>query len=200
MLREMLHRSLDIFGAVIGLAFIAPFTPLIALGIKLSGPGPIFVKLPRVSGGRLIYVYKFRSMIAGAHSLKWQYAKLNERSDGPFFKIKKDPRVTAFGRWLRRFRIDEYPQLWNVLLGDMSLVGPRPHEPEEVVLYPDAYRHLISIKAGATGLSQISGASSLPFLKELELDSLYIKNRNLFLDTKIIAKTVAILFTDHNAV
>ena len=197
---EIIYRAFDIFGAVMGLLVFAPFIPFIILGIKLSSPGPIFVRLPSVSGGRLIYVYKFRSMIPGAHSQKWQYAHLNERADGPFFKIKNDPRLTAFGRRLRRFRLDELPQLWNVIRGEMSLVGPRPHEPEEVMLYPDEYRHLIFARAGATGLSQVSGASALPFLKELELDGHYVKNRSLVLDLKIIARTVVILFTDHNAV
>lgn len=196
----MIHRLFDIIGATTGLVFISPLMPFIVMGIKLSGPGPIFVKLPRISGGKLINVYKFRSMTDGAHNLKWQYAHLNERVDGPFFKIKDDPRITRFGRWLRKFRLDEYPQLWNVLRGEMSLVGPRPHEPEEVALYPDKYKHLIFARAGATGLSQVNGASSLPFLKELEYDSFYIQNKTLALDLKIIAKTVVILFSDHNAV
>jgi len=125
---------------------------------------------------------------------------LNERNDGPFFKMKNDPRVTRVGRILRKYRIDEFPQLINVLKGELSLVGPRPHEPEEVIHYPGEYKHLILAKAGVTGYSQINGASSLPFLKELALDDYYVQNQSPFLDAKIIAKTVLIIFTDPTAV
>ncbi|MBI2075566.1 MAG: sugar transferase [Candidatus Harrisonbacteria bacterium] len=162
--------------------------------------GPVFVRLPRVSGGKIIYVYKFRSMVAGAHEKKWGLAHLNERGDGPFFKIKNDPRLTRVGKVLRKFRLDEFPQLMNVALGDLSLVGPRPHEPEEVVLYPDPYKPLILAKAGVTGLSQVNGASGLPFMKELELDFAYAKTPSLVTDAKILLKTARILFTDPNAV
>jgi lipopolysaccharide/colanic/teichoic acid biosynthesis glycosyltransferase len=195
-----MKRILDIVGAVLGLLFIAPLVPFIAIAIKLDTPGPVVVRLLRVSAGRLIYVYKFRSMIDGAHELKIQLARFNERIDGPFFKIKNDPRITRTGKILRKFRIDEFPQLINVLKGELSLVGPRPHEPEEVIHYPPPYKHLLLAKAGVTGLSQISGASSLPFLKELELDSYYVRNQSLWLDLKIIIRTVAIIFTDPTAV
>ena len=125
---------------------------------------------------------------------------LNERSDGPFFKIKNDPRITKVGRILRKFRIDEFPQLINVLKGEMALVGPRPHEPEEVIYYPEEYKHIILARAGITGLSQVNGASGLPFLKELELDSHYVKNRSLLLDGKILAKTAVFIFSDPTAI
>ncbi|KKU15422.1 hypothetical protein A3A20_01895 [Candidatus Wolfebacteria bacterium RIFCSPLOWO2_01_FULL_45_19] len=195
-----MKRILDIVGAVLGLLVIAPLVPFIALAIKLESRGPVLVKLARVSGGKIIYVYKFRSMIEGAHGLKIQLASLNERTDGPFFKLKKDPRITKIGRILRKFRIDEFPQLINVLEGELALVGPRPHEPVEVIHYPGPYKCLLLAKAGVTGLSQVSGASGLPFLKELELDSYYVKNQSLWLDLKIIAKTLAIIFTDPTAV
>ncbi|MBI4119381.1 MAG: sugar transferase [Parcubacteria group bacterium] len=193
-------RFLDIAGATVGLIVIAPFTPFIALAIKSESFGPVLVKLPRVSAGRLIYVYKFRSMVNNAHSMKLKFMFANERIDGPFFKIKSDPRITRVGRILRKFRVDEFPQLINVLKGEMALVGPRPHEPQEVVHYPAPYKHLLLAKSGVTGLSQVSGASSLSFLKELELDSYYVKNQSLWLDLKIIAKTVSIMFTDPTAV
>lgn len=195
-----MKRILDVVGALVGLLAVAPLTPFIALAIKLESRGPVLEKLPRVSGGKLIYVYKFRSMIEGAHGLKIQLARFNERIDGPFFKIKNDPRITRVGRILRKFRIDEFPQLINVLKGELALVGPRPHEPEEVIHYPGPYKHLLLAKAGVTGLSQVSGASSLPFLKELELDSYYVRNQSLWLDLKIIAKTIVIIFTDPTAV
>lgn len=195
-----MRRLLDIFGSLIGLAVLAPFTPLIALAIKVESRGPLIVRLDRVSAGKKIRVYKFRSMYDGAHGLKPALKVLNERSDGPFFKIKKDPRVTKVGRLLRKFRIDEFPQLINVLKGEMALVGPRPHEPEEVIFYPHPYKHIILAKAGLTGLSQVSGASGLPFLEELELDDHYVKNRNVLMDAKILAKTAKIMFSDPTAV
>jgi lipopolysaccharide/colanic/teichoic acid biosynthesis glycosyltransferase len=184
----------------LGLLITAPFYPIITVAIKMESKGPAIIRLDRVSNGKKIRVFKFRSMYDGAHAIKPLLKVLNERTDGPFFKMKKDPRVTKVGRLLRKFRVDELPQLFNVLKGDMALVGPRPHEPEEVVHYPAEYKHLILVKAGLTGLSQVSGASGLPFLKELELDSHYVKNRSLGMDAKILAKTAAIMFSDPTAV
>ncbi len=191
---------LDIFGSVLGIIFLIPFLPFIAIAIKLDSKGPIFVRLPRVSRGRMVNVYKFRSMVPGAQNLKYNLVSSNERNDGPFFKIRNDPRVTRVGKFLRKTRLDEFPQLFNVLKGELALVGPRPHEPEEIAKYPEEYRELIESKAGVTGLSQVSGASSLPFLRELELDSYYIKNQSFVFDIKIIFKTVEIFFTDPTAV
>lgn len=193
-------RLVDIFGAAAGLLLIAPFTPFIALAVKLDDGGPAVVKLARVSEGRTVMVCKFRSMVVGAELGKDELMHLNERKDGPFFKIKEDPRVTRVGRVLRRFRIDEFPQLVNVLKGELALVGPRPHEPGEVLHYPEEYKPLLLARAGVTGLSQVNGASSLPFLKELELDREYLEKISLFTDIKIILKTVAILFFDPTAV
>lgn len=195
-----MKRLIDIAASLAGLGVSAPFWPFIALAIKLDSYGPVFVRLARVSAGKVIYVYKFRSMTDGAHYIKHRLRHLNERRDGPFFKIKDDPRLTRVGKILRRFRIDEIPQLLNVLKGELSLVGPRPHEPEEVIHYPGKYQHLILAKAGLTGLSQASGASDLPFLTELATDHHYAKHRNLWLDAKIIAKTVKIFFAGPTAV
>lgn len=195
-----MNRLIDILGSAIGLLITAPLYPIIAAVVKLESRGPAVIRLDRVSNGKKIRVFKFRSMYQGAHQIKPLLKVLNERTDGPFFKMKKDPRVTKVGRLLRKFRVDELPQLINVLRGDMALVGPRPHEPEEVVHYPAEYKHLILAKAGLTGLSQVSGASGLPFLKELELDSHYVKNRTLGMDAKILAKTAAIMFSDPTAV
>ncbi|HEY4523676.1 MAG TPA: sugar transferase [Candidatus Paceibacterota bacterium] len=195
-----MKRGIDILGAGIGLILIAPVTPFIVSAIKHESDGPALIRLPRVSAGKKVHVYKFRSMINNAHAMKPTLHEQNERKDGPFFKIKNDPRVTKVGRVLRKFRLDEFPQLINVLKGELSLVGPRPHEPEEVIHYPGEYKHLILAKAGVTGLSQVNGASSLPFLKELELDSFYEKNKSLWLDMKIIGKTISIIFTDPTAV
>ncbi len=193
-------RALDVFGSLVGITIIIPLFPFIALAIKLQDGGTVFVKLPRVSEGMEIYVYKFRSMIPDAMSRKKELEPLNERHDGPFFKMKHDPRVTKVGKLLRKFRLDEFPQLWNVLKGELALVGPRPHEPGEIAKYPPQYSHLPALRSGVTGLSQVSGASSLSFMKELELDDHYSKHSSFGGDLKIIIRTVAILFTDPTAV
>ena len=189
----------DVTGAAAGVLLIAPFILFIALAIKLDSRGEVLIRLPRVSEGKIIKVYKFRSMVKGAHKMKIDLVELNER-DGYFFKMKSDPRVTRVGRVLRRFRIDEFPQLLNVLTGELALVGPRPHEPEEVAHYPDEYKELLLVRAGVTGLSQVNGASSLPFLRELELDKFYSENVSPKMDIKILGKTAAILFFDPTAV
>ncbi len=194
-------RIEDIVGASIGIMVVSPFVPFIVLAIKLEYPGePVLVKLPRVSGGKVINVFKFRNMIPDAHKMKDSLLHLNERKDGPFFKIKNDPRVTRVGRVLRKFRIDELPQLLNVLRGDLALVGPRPHEPKEVEAYPEQYKHIPHFRAGATGLSQVSGSSSLPFLKELELEKSYLEEFSPAKDIKIIFHSAAIFLFDPNAV
>lgn len=192
-------RVLDISGALVGLFVILPFVPLIALAIKLDSRGGVFIRLPRVSEGKIVRVYKFRSMVKDAHKMKANLMELNER-DGHFFKMKHDPRVTRTGRVLRRFRLDEFPQLINVLTGELALVGPRPHEPEEVVHYPEAYKRLLLTRSGVTGLSQVKGASSLPFLEELELDSFYSRNVSLAMDLKILGRTAVIFLSDPTAI
>ncbi len=197
MLAQIIKRILDILGAILGITIMALLLPFIALAIKLDSQGPIFAKLNRISQGITIKVYKFRSMKNDTHLLKYKDLwSMNERKDGPFFKIKNDPRLTRIGKILRKLRFDEFPQFFNVLKGDLSLVGPRPHEPEEVIKYPAQYQHLPRAKAGITGLSQVSGASSLPYLKELELDDYYLQHQSFWMDAKIILKTLAILFTD----
>jgi lipopolysaccharide/colanic/teichoic acid biosynthesis glycosyltransferase len=193
-------RGLDILGSTIGTLFFAIIYPFVALAIKLDSSGPVLVSLDRVSHGRIIKLYKFRSMIDGAAEKKAYLGPFNERPDGPFFKMKHDPRLTRVGRIIRKFRLDEVPQFINVLGGELSLVGPRPHEPAEVAQYPAEYAFLTRHKAGITGVSQVSGASSLSFQTELELDAHYTKNVSLLLDIKIIAQTIAILLFDPSAV
>ncbi len=193
-------RIEDIFFGLIGIAVLFILYIPIAILIKIDGPGPIFVRLNRISDGRLIRVYKFRSMIEGAPRMKEKLQHLNERTDGPFFKVRNDPRITTIGRILRKFRVDELPQVINVVKGELSIVGPRPHEPEEVEGYPEEYKNLTDSRGGITGLSQVNGASGLAFLKELELDETYIKKQSLFLDLKIILKTLKILFSDPTAI
>lgn len=195
-------RLFDIIGSLIGLCvFFLLYIP-VGLAIALTSPGPVLVDLPRVSRGNIILLYKFRSMVQGAHlqNKKLRESEHNERGDGPFFKMKHDPRLTRVGKVIRKFRIDEVPQFINVLRGELSLVGPRPHEQGEVEQYPEEYRFLPRAKAGITGLSQVNGASSLPYLRELELDSYYLTHQSLWLDLKIIFKTIAILFFDPTAI
>ena len=194
-------KIFDVLGSLLGLILISPFVPLIGLLIKLESEGPVIEKLDRVSGGKTVKVYKFRSMVVGASTTKEQLEHLNERKDGPLFKIKHDPRVTGkIGRFLRKTRLDEFPQLINVLKGEIALVGPRPREPKEAKMYPVEYKKILEVRNGVTGLSQVNGASSLPFLEELKLDKFYIENSSFWLDLKIVLKTLAILFFDSTAV
>ncbi len=195
-----MKRVFDVVGALGGLIFIVPFFPFIAIAIVLEDGLPVLVKLDRVSKGRIVKVYKFRSMIKNAREAKKSLLHLNERNDGPFFKIKNDPRLTKTGKFLRKFRLDEFPQFLNVLSGDLALVGPRPHEPEEMFSYPNEFKKLYLAKAGLTGLSQVMGASALPFKKELEFDLYYFENKSLWLDFLILFKTVWIFFFDPTGV
>lgn len=193
-------RIFDIIGSLLGIIALVIIFPFAALAIIIESGFPVFVALPRISEGRRIYVYKFRSMVQNARVMKRELVHLNERKDGPFFKIKNDPRLTKIGKFLRKLRLDEFPQFVNVLMGDLSLVGPRPHELEEVEQYPPEFAMLSRAKAGLTGLSQVSGASSLAFLGELELDKYYLEHQSLWVDVKILFRTVWILFSDPTGV
>lgn len=188
-------RIFDFVIAISGLIILAPFFAIIGVMIKADSRGPVIVKLKRVgSRGREFYLYKFRSMVVGADRMKQTLERYNERKDGPLFKMTKDPRITRFGRFLRRMSIDELPQLWNIVIGDMSLVGPRPHEPQEVAQYKKHHKHLLDIKPGITGMAQVSGRSDLPFEDEVKLDVFYIENWSLRLDIVILLRTpIAIL-------
>lgn len=187
-----MKRFIDIFGGLIGLLVLTVVTPFIAIAIFLEDGWPIFIKQKRVSKGKIINVYKFRSMVKNAGELKRNLLDKNERSDGPFFKMKNDPRITKVGTFLRRTRLDEFPQFINVLQGDLSLVGPRPHEPEEIIQYPERYKKICMEKGGITCLSQINEKPFLPFEKEMELDMYYIEHKSLLLDMKIIMKTMRV--------
>jgi lipopolysaccharide/colanic/teichoic acid biosynthesis glycosyltransferase len=163
---------------------------LAALLIKWDSPGPVLFPQVRVGrDGRLFTLYKFRSMVVGADETKDQLRDLNEAT-GPLFKIRADPRLTRVGRWLRRLSIDELPQLWNVLKGDMSLVGPRPPVPAEVKQYQPWHRKRLQVDPGVTGLSQVSGRSELTFDEMVMLDLFYAENWSLWLDFKIILRTI----------
>ncbi len=193
-------RIFDITLGFIAFLFTLPFYPFVMIAIVLESGFPVFVVLDRVSEGKVTKVYKFRSMVQNAHAMKHNLMEHNERNDGPLFKMAHDPRVTGAGKWLRKFRIDEFPQLINVLQGRLALVGPRPHEPGEVIQYPEAFKNILETRGGLTGLSQIRGASLLPFQKELEFDEYYITHQSLLLDTKILLKTFFIFFSDPTGV
>ena len=202
---KVFKRVVDIAAAGAGLVVLSPIFLIIAAAIKLDTPGPVFARLPRISKNRSFLLYKFRGMIAhdpdgGAESLKAGLVLFNERSDGPLFKMKNDPRITRVGRVIRRYRLDELAQFINILKGDISLVGPRPHQPDEVARYQKHHRKVLAIKARATGLAQVSGSSDLPFDDEVAYDSYYIENWSLGMDFKIIFRTIFKMFHDHSAV
>jgi lipopolysaccharide/colanic/teichoic acid biosynthesis glycosyltransferase len=170
---------------------------LIALAIKLDSPGPVFFRQQRMGkGGQPFTLYKFRSMTVGAEEQKDLLRELNQ-ADGPIFKIKEDPRVTWVGRGLRRFSLDELPQFYNVLRGDMSLIGPRPPLPEEVAQYQPWHMRRLEIAPGITGLWQISGRSELPFDEMALLDIYYVEQWSPALDLKILLRTIpSVIFGD----
>lgn len=187
---KIFKRTFDIIFSLILLIILSPVFLLLAIIIKIDSVGPIFKKLDRVGEkGKNFALYKFRSMIKDAQALKKDLVQLNERAEGPLFKIKNDPRITRFGKFLRKSSLDELPQLFNVLVGQMSLVGPRPHEPEEVARYEKHHKKLLTIKPGMTGMAQISGRSELKFDDEARLDIFYIENWSPKMDLQIIFKT-----------
>lgn len=163
--------------------------------IKASSPGPVFYRQKRIGrGGKPFDMFKFRSMVADADAKLAQLQALNEAT-GPLFKMKDDPRVTSIGKWMRKFSIDEFPQVLNVLLGEMSLVGPRPPLPKEVVLYTQYDWRRLEVPPGMTGLWQVSGRSKLTFAEMVRLDIFYIENWSVALDISLILRTVpAVLF------
>jgi exopolysaccharide biosynthesis polyprenyl glycosylphosphotransferase len=195
---RVIKRLFDILISLCGLIILSPLFLLIAILIKLDSEGPVFVALERVGQkGKIFKLYKFRSMIKDAHQFKKLLLPYNERK-GPLFKMKNDPRITRIGRFIRKWSIDELPQLFNVLKGEMSLVGPRPHEPEEVAQYQKWHKQLLTIKPGITGLAQISGRSELPFDEEAKLDIFYIENWSFLLDLLILFKTIPIVLSKKN--
>ena len=194
-------RFFDIILSFIALIIFIPIYLIVGLIIKSDTKGPILVKLNRVgSKNRAFKLYKFRSMVLGADKMKEELMQYNEREDGPLFKMKDDPRITRVGKFIRRTSIDEIPNLINVFKGEMSLVGPRAHEPGEVQNYRDNHMKLLSIKPGVTGMAQVSGRSDLKFEEEVKLDIYYIENWSLMLDLRILLKTIKVVLFDKTAV
>lgn len=195
----VLKRCFDFAAAALLVAVLSPFLMLVAILIKLDSEGPVFYKQQRVGrNGRLFYMYKFRSMRPDADQLLKELWDQNE-ADGIAFKIHDDPRVTRLGRFLRKYSIDELPQLFNVLKGDMSLVGPRPPLPIEVEHYGAWEWRRLEVTPGITGLWQVSGRSDLSFSQWVNLDIYYIENWSLILDLKILLKTIPVVIRGEGA-
>ncbi len=186
----VVKRIMDILGSLLLIILLAPVMLVAAWIIKLDSPGPIIFKQKRIGrGGRIFVVYKFRTMHDGAEHEQARLNELNE-VDGPVFKIRNDPRHTRIGRWIRRMSIDELPQLFNVLKGEMSLVGPRPPMVSEVDHYQDWHKQRLQVSPGLTGLWQVSGRSEIPFDEQCMLDIYYIENWSPWLDMWIMLRTV----------
>ena len=199
-------RIFDFVSSLVLLILLSPLMLVVSILIKLDSKGPVFFTkgddnkpVYRIGQNKIPFVmYKFRTMAPNSHNMRYHELSENDiRKDSPMVKIKNDPRVTRLGKILRRFDIDELPQLINVLKGDMSLVGPRPHLKEEVLKYKDHHNFVFTIKPGITGLPQISGRSDLDFEDEIILDSKYIENWSFILDLKILLKTPFVVFLGH---
>jgi exopolysaccharide biosynthesis polyprenyl glycosylphosphotransferase len=193
-------RILDVAGSAVLLLALLPVFIITAIWLKLDSPGPLIYRQIRVGlNGRHFNFYKFRSMYVNADARIKELTASNESSDGVIFKMKKDPRVTRCGRFIRKYSIDELPQLINVLLGDMSLVGPRPPLPREVDQYTLDDRKRLQITPGITCLWQISGRSDIPFAKQVQLDKEYIKSGSFWKDILILIKTIPAVLTGRGA-
>lgn len=192
-------RITDIVCSLAGLIVLSPILLITAIAIKMDSKGPIFFKQDRVGKDERIFsMYKFRSMVVNAEELKKSLEKENEMS-GPMFKMKKDPRITRVGRFIRKTSIDELPQLVNVIKGDMSLVGPRPSLPKEVEQFEPWMKERLTVQPGITCFWQVSGRNNIPFKEWMELDVKYVRERSYLLDLKLIFKTFFVLFGDDNA-
>jgi exopolysaccharide biosynthesis polyprenyl glycosylphosphotransferase len=192
-------RTMDLVFSGIGIILLSPLLIMVAVIIKLVSPGPVFYRQKRIGvNGRRFVFLKFRSMHAKAASQLAGLMSKNEMS-GPVFKIKNDPRIYPFGRFLRKFSIDELPQLFNVFFGQMSLVGPRPSVFREVKQYEPWQRRRLSLRPGITCLWQVNGRNEIAFSEWMNLDLRYIDNWSLWLDFKILIKTIPVVFSGKNA-
>ena len=193
-------RMLDIVVSLAMIILLIPLFVVVAILIKCESKGGVIYRQIRVGkDGRHFNFYKFRSMFVDAEKRKSQILGQNESSDGVIFKMKKDPRITRVGRFIRKYSIDELPQLFNVLEGSMSLVGPRPPLPTEVAQYTLDERKRLHIKPGITCIWQVSGRSDIPFKKQVLLDEQYIKNHGLLKDIAILLKTIPAILTGKGA-
>ena len=186
---------MDIAGSIVGIIVTSPLMLLMCAIIKLTSPGPLIYKQERVGlHNQTFRMYKFRSMVTNAEELKKKLAEESGQSDRFIFKMKDDPRITKIGHFIRKTSLDEFPQFFNVLKGDMSLVGPRPALPEEVARYGSLYSARLLVKPGITGPWQVSGRSDLSQEQSEYLDVSYIENWSITGDLAILAKTVLVVF------
>ena len=197
--RRHVKRPLDFVASTVGLVLLSPLFLVLAILVKLDSRGPVFFKQMRVGkDGREFEFYKFRSMVQDAEQMKKKLMHLNEL-EGPVFKISDDPRITPSGNFLRRTSLDELPQLFNVLRGDMSLVGPRPPLPAEVANYESWQRQKLAVLPGLTCLWQISGRNHIGFTEWMRLDIEYIRRQSFGVDVKILARTLPAVLTRKGA-
>ena len=195
-----LKRFFDIVLSLLALIVLMPFFIILAIIIKITSPGPIFFVQTRVGYfGRHFRFYKFRSMYQDAEQRKQALLAQNQSADGVIFKMKHDPRITPIGRIIRKTSIDELPQFFNVLFGDMSLVGPRPPLPAEVQQYTLEDRKRLNVKPGLTCLWQIRGRSDIPFKEQVKLDKEYIQSNSLWQDLKILIQTIPAIISGKGA-
>ena len=195
----VIKRAMDLALVLLAAPFALPLAALIALAIKRDSPGPVIFKQRRVGrGGRMFTIYKFRTMVVDAEARKADLVALNE-ADGPIFKIANDPRMTRVGRLLRRTSLDELPNLWNVLRGEMSLVGPRPPTPEEVEQYEEWHKRRLEVKPGMTGLWQVLGRSDTSFDEMVRLDIYYAENWSPGMDLRIMLQTIPAVLSGKGA-
>lgn len=196
----LLKRILDISISIAALIVLFPLLLITAIAIWIEDPGAVFYAQIRVGqNGRHFRFYKFRSMVVNADKLKQDLAGHNESSAGVIFKMKKDPRITRVGKIIRKFSIDELPQLLNVLMGDMSLVGPRPPLPGEVAKYTLEQRKRLHVIPGITCLWQVSGRSDIPFTDQVKLDMQYIQSAGFLNDIRLLLKTIPAVLTGKGA-
>lgn len=209
MIYDFSKRLLDIIGSVVGLVILSPILLLVAIAIKVDSPGPVFADTPMRAGndGTLFKIYKFRSMVKNAHELLEKNPKLLVEYKRNSYKIFNDPRITRVGKFLRRYSIDEFPQLFNILKGEMSLVGPRAYYPyeleEQQKKYPSSRKYvkiILSGKPGLTGVWQVTGRSEINFDKRVKMDASYVKKKSIFYDFWLILKTVPAVLSGRGAI
>lgn len=196
---EFVKRIIDILLSILAIIVLSPIFLIVAIAIKLDSSGPVVYSQTRVGKNEKHFkMFKFRSMVINAEDMLKELKPMNEM-DGPMFKIKEDPRITKIGRFIRKTSIDELPQLINILRGEMSIVGPRPSLPSEVEEFEPWMMERFVVKPGLTCFWQVSGRNNIPFRKWMELDIKYVKERNLWLDMKLVLKTVKVVFNGDDA-
>lgn len=196
---DVFKRIIDVLLSLVGLLILSPILVIVSILIRAESKGNVIFVQERIGlNGKTFKMYKFRSMVCNAEELKKDLMKDNEM-EGPMFKMKNDPRITRVGRFIRRTSIDELPQLFNVLKGDMSLVGPRPSLPSEVEKFEEWMMKRLSVKPGLTCFWQVSGRNNIGFEEWMKLDIKYIQERSMLLDLKLIFKTFFVLFGDEHA-